>query len=246
MLPASLPWSDSQKLRIFSPMALDQRKMRRRSNVSKPSPSKLSRKRQRKTPYYLGLSVLMLLWDWKISVATLLGMGAVWVLPALQRHPWRLTLRHLQPLWIQGNRTFTLSLVGGGLVAMLSYVSIQVWTETQNHWLAAWVVIQGVALVLLTVVGAIFLLKPADSVPGLSGLVTETNAEIRQYLRDLVDAEPMNRLIATHGLMRYLQQAGWEPQTGEMIQDGLTMQLRQETDLTVQSAMLKTLQLLHP
>lgn len=223
-------------------MAISERTTRRRSNSSK-----LGRKHQQKTPYYLGLTVLMVLWDWKISLATLMGMGAVWILPTLQRHPWQSYLRYLLPLWTQGNRTFTLSLVGGGLVAMLSYLSIQIWTETQNHWLAAWVVIQGAALALLLVVGVLFCLKPSSQALGLFGLVAEPTAEVQQevqqYLRDLVDPEAMARLIATHGLIRHLQQAGLSPETGEMIRDGLTLQLSQEKDLTIQSAMLKALQI---
>ncbi len=243
MAPTSLQWKRQRSLSLlngFSPnpssKSLERSLQRSKAKTFSKRFSK-GRKRRVRLPYYLGLTFLMLLWDWKILLATLMGIGTVFLLPILQRYRWQPLLQVLHQLWRSPNRPFLLSVAGGGLMATLAYISAQIWIETQSHWLAAGVILQGIVMTLMLAIGASSLFHR---------ITTQSEETLYQNLSDLTHTEPITRLIAIHRLTTLARQGQLNPAQTQVISDAFTLFLNQEPENKLRHAVLDGLNVLRP
>ncbi len=93
-------------------------------------------------------TVLLLLWNAQLVVSTGAGIGTMLLMYLLQDQEWRdrrlpKVSAQVQSQMASWNRPFVWSAIGGGSAAFLSYLALAAWFETDAHWLATGILLQG-------------------------------------------------------------------------------------------------------
>ncbi len=154
-----------------------------------------NKKTQKKLVYLsVALSVgYMLLWNWKIVLATGTGIAIMTFVYSLQT--WNLSAYwHSWLGFLTGsNRKLAIAVIGGGFGTLITYLAASIWTGLENRWLAVGSILQGIAtLVIMALLGWHILLQNNHS--------DETRLE--KYLADLAHPDPLKRLIALRFLAK--------------------------------------------
>lgn len=93
-------------------------------------------------------SVLLVLWNAPLVISTGAGMGTMVLMYLLQDEEWRRKLPEVNEqvkMQVESwNRPFVWSAVAGGSAAFLTYLALSAWLETDSHWLATGILVQGV------------------------------------------------------------------------------------------------------
>lgn len=96
-------------------------------------------------------SVMLLLWNAPLVASTGAGMGTMVLMYLLQDEQWRRKLpevnEQVKMQMASWNRPFVWSAVAGGSAAFLSYLALSAWLETDSHWLATGILVQGLMTV---------------------------------------------------------------------------------------------------
>ena len=96
-------------------------------------------------------SVALLLWNAPLVASTGAGMGTMVLMYLLQDEEWRRKLpavnEQVKMQMANWNRPFVWSAMAGGSAAFLSYLALSAWLETDSHWLATGILVQGLMTV---------------------------------------------------------------------------------------------------
>ena len=96
-------------------------------------------------------SVALLLWNAPLVASTGAGMGTMVLMYLLQDEEWRRKLpevnEQVKTQMASWNRPFVWSALAGGSAAFLSYLALSAWMETDSHWLATGILVQGLMTV---------------------------------------------------------------------------------------------------
>lgn len=198
---------------------------------------KLSRHRFRGPGgWLLGLTALaaLLLWNWKLLVATgtgvlvMLGVYAVlWNWNAIQSE-----LRQ----FFRGANSHLATAAGTGSVAILStYMAETIWEHSENHWIAAGAILQGLGTM------AILVLLAAQMI---SGQGRRDEASFNALVTDLTDADPLKRLIAVRQLTGLAASHRLDRTDLNATLDCFRLMLGRESEPLVRDAILNGLQAL--
>ncbi|WP_460193819.1 hypothetical protein [Thermosynechococcus sp. FA-CM-4201] len=176
-----------------------------------------------------GLGAGLLLWqtDGPLMVATLSGVGTIFLLSRWQRRLLSLwqDLRQQFQEWLYHPFAFT---VAGGLLACLgTYTLLHIGQHTADPWLVVALVTLGILLV-----GIIALL---GTIIGQLQQQHQTQ-QVSQWFADLTHPQPLHRLVAIRQLARVSKGAD-----RRQVQEALYLLLGQETDAIVRRAALEVL-----
>jgi hypothetical protein len=175
-------------------------------------------------------------WNGRLFFA--LGVGAI-VTSLLSSQPREfipLQLTRLQRRFEHLHPSTSLALVGG-CTGFVTYLATSIWVESQSHWLAAGVLLQGVGTVAVLAVLTHQIAQRAVAEPKQTQSISVT---------DLTDDAPLRRLIAVRQLTQMA--AGLEmnhPQRQELL-DYLHLMERYETEPLVRAAVRSGCQQLAP
>ena len=90
---------------------------------------------------------LLVLWNAPLVISTGAGIGTMVLMYLLQDEEWRRKLpevnEQVKTKMASWNRPFVWSAVAGGSAAFLSYLALSAWLETDSHWLATGILVQG-------------------------------------------------------------------------------------------------------
>ena len=143
------------------------------------------------------LSVFALLWwmNWKLFLATSVGIGAMSACYLFQNPHWQNYCQRWRKFLVGSNRQLTLAVSTGGSAAFCTYLAACVWADADNQWLATGSILQGI----ISLATLIFLLwsiwgKKAASV----------DEKLDRLLLDLSDRDRLKRLVAIRQLTRLL------------------------------------------
>ena len=184
-------------------------------------------------------SVLLLLWNAKLVFSTGAGIGTMVLMYLWQDVQWRQeklpkVSEQIQTQLEGLNRPFLWSTIGGGSAAFLSYVAISVWTETDSHWLATGILVQG-----LMIFGGLGLV--------LRRVWSETSMaeiEISHQVETLSHSDPIQRLLAVRQLTKTAQSAPLIQQ--KEILDYFQLMVNSESEELVREAVWQALETLMP
>ncbi len=145
----------------------------------------------------LCLGIFALLWwlNWKLFLATSVGIGAMSVCYLAQNSHWQNYCRQWRNFFVGSNRQLTLAVGTGASAAFCTYLAASVWADADNQWLATGTILQG----LMTLTTLIVLLW---SIRAKKAHSLETKLD--QLLIDLSDRDRLKRLVAIRQLTRLL------------------------------------------
>ncbi|WP_448527393.1 hypothetical protein [Parathermosynechococcus lividus] len=183
--------------------------------------------RQRRTFLYplVGLGGALLLWqtDSQLLLATLSGVGTVWLLARWQRLLYEYA-QHLKTQVAQAAQHPLGATVAAGAIACLgTYTLTHLWQGATDHWLVIALVLQGALLLaLLTVL--------------IWVAAQQQQQQLQRWLQELSHANPLHRLIAIRQLSRLVDRGD-----RQCAQEALYLLLNQETEPLVRRAALSVL-----
>ncbi|MBD2577423.1 ATP synthase subunit I [Oscillatoria sp. FACHB-1406] len=180
----------------------------------------------------LGLA-LLIVWDWKLLLATAIGMGAMLAVYMLQQGGWQAYRSQLERFLRSSQRPFAFAVGSGGFAALLTYAATSMWAESENRWLAVGAIFQGLGTILtLVLLGW----QICDR--------REGNWEDRfeRLLGELTDNDPLKRAIAVRQLAQRAAKGKLSASDRETVIEYIQVMLARESSALVRKAAIESLQ----
>lgn len=184
----------------------------------------------------IGIAIA-LLWNWKLLLATAVGIGAMWSVYRLQGKNWHAYRINLQKFLGSSHRQFTLAVSSGGVAALLTYMAVSIWATVENRWLAAGAIFQGIGTLLTLALLSWHAIAP------------QTHSNEDKYdplLADLTQSDPLKRLIAVRQLTRLAAKESFNTPHRAQVVQYFHLLLAQESEAIVREAVLEGLQAFEP
>ena len=188
----------------------------------------------KRTSIFVGtVLAAMLLSNWKLVLAT--GTGTLVMLGAysLQQKDWQKIAADLRRFLGGSNRKVAIAVATGGLATFSTYMAVSIWIDSENHWMAAGLILQGVGTIATLTLLSWQLLNQQSS---------PDEASLNELLMHLTDADSLKRLIAVRQLGSLVEQHKCEERQERAIADYFSLMLERETSTAVREALLESLQ----
>jgi low affinity Fe/Cu permease len=143
------------------------------------------------------LAIMALLWwmNWKLILATSVGISLMSLGYLLQNTYWQRYCRKWQNFFVGSNRQLIVAVGSGAVGSFCTYVAASIWADAENQWLATGSILQGLASLITLSVLLWSLFKKKDN---------STEAKLDDLLADLSHSESLKRLVAIRQLTRLL------------------------------------------
>jgi hypothetical protein len=184
---------------------------------------------------FLTIVVAMLLWNWKLLLASSAGMGTMMFVYSMQAWRWQLHLSEIKKFLNSPNRRLTLAVISGGMACFSTYMATVIWLESNSHWLAAGVILQGSATLI-----TLFLLT--WQIVSLYGNRDEN--QLDNLLTNLTEKDPLKRLIAIRLLTKLITNNRIDASELQNIDQCLRLLLCHEEEAAIREAAFSSLQVL--
>jgi hypothetical protein len=181
---------------------------------------------------FFGMST-MWLWNWKLLLATVIGVGFMFLFYLLPSRKWKIYWLKWQKFFQGSNRQLSMAIGGGGIAAFSTYMAAAIWAESENHWLATAIIIQ----TFCTPIGLILLIKNL-----IGDRTKKDKSKFEEMLSDLSDREPLKRLIAIRQLTRLAKTTNLPSEYNYQLIEYFRVMLSQEREAIVRDAILESLQ----
>ncbi|NET37631.1 MAG: hypothetical protein F6K19_37370 [Cyanothece sp. SIO1E1] len=194
--------------------------------------------------WLLGLGVIgvLLLLNWRLVLASMIGL--VTTLLVYSMHSWRWSWLKWQRWFNPANRPLTLALVSGAVALTSTYLIISIWIESEHHWIATGLILQGtVTLLILALLGWQMLNRATQP--------DEKRLEL--MLGELTHTNSLNRLIAVRKITGLATRTplnqpyarGTRISLRSHLTECFRLMLSQESNPLVHNAILDGLRVLH-
>jgi uncharacterized membrane protein (Fun14 family) len=188
-----------------------------------------------------GAGLLLLwvwVWQWLLSIAV--GLAVMVGVYLTQQGQLKLNWQGWQRLWNRSNRSLSLSVLAGTIALGSTYLATAVWVESEQHWMATSILLEGFGLLAIGCLLWQLLNRPVQE--------PETN-QFHTLLTDLSHTDPLKRLIAvrqaTHHVLSASEQTNL-PISATQLAECFRLMLDRETEPLVCHALLESVQKLSP
>ena len=146
--------------------------------------------------------MFVLLWwmNWKLFLATSVGIGAMSACYLAQNSHWQSYCQKWRNFLVGSNRQLTIAVSTGATGAFCTYLAASVWADAENRWFATGSILQG-SLSLITLIVLLWSLrdKKTNTLEAkLEGLFIDLSA--RDRLKRLVAIRQLTRLLISNRL----------------------------------------------
>jgi hypothetical protein len=204
------------------------------SNLSKRKQFQMHRFRE-PGGWLFGLTVVvaMLLCNWRLFLATGVGVFVLMLVYLMQEWDWQVNLSDLRRFLSGSNRQLTLAVGSGGVATLSTYIAVSIWIDSDSSWIAAGAILQGFGTLatLLLLVWQI-----------INRQANRDEAKLNAMLADLTDVDPLKRLIAVRQLIQWGTDSQLERHTRRHLADYFCLMLNREQETVVRDAVLEGLQ----
>ena len=132
-------------------------------------------------------------WNWQIFLAIAVGIALMAASFSVQNRNWQKHWQKWQRFLLGSNGRLAIAAFSGGMGGFSTYLAANIWTDSENPWLATGSILEGFgSLLTLGVLGWYVWQNNRHS----------TEIRIEKLLLDLSDREPVKRLVAIRQLTR--------------------------------------------
>ncbi|BAY41153.1 hypothetical protein NIES2111_55450 [Nostoc sp. NIES-2111] len=185
----------------------------------------------------LTILVAMLLWNWKLLLALLVGVGIMLSVYSMQKWDWRLRWVELQKLFNGSNRRLVIAVSSGGIATVSTYMAVAILADSPSPWIAVGAIAQGIGT-LLTIILLVWQL--VKSYAGQE----ENNFE--QLFLNLTEKDSLKRLVTLRRITKIIKAQEIDSQLQREITQCLQLLLTREEEPIVREAAFEGLQALEP
>ncbi|XTZ20478.1 MAG: hypothetical protein ACQZ3M_03155 [cyanobacterium endosymbiont of Rhopalodia fuxianensis] len=195
----------------------------------------LSQRRWRKRGLWLmgstGLT-FMVAWNWKLVLATTIGVLLMILMYQIQGGNWQRRWSYYCEFLRGSSGRLVLAVSSGGLGAIVAYIAVSVWANSENCWLAIGCITQGIG----TLLSFGLLLWQI-----VQGREKSYENQFNQWILDLTSANPLKRLIAVKSLANLLKKQWFNYHYQQQLRDYFELMLTKETESLVRQGILEEL-----
>lgn len=181
--------------------------------------------------FFFGI-LLMWIWNWKLLLATAVGAFLMLLVYSFQKYNWQIYLSRWQSFLERSNRQLLFAVVSGGMGAFGTYLATSIWTDSENPWLAAGSLLQGLGTLLTLGLLLVHMFKDKRD---------RDESKFDRALTDLTDLDPLKRLIAVGKIRKALEKDSLNRQERDRLIECFQLMLRREEELTIRNAVLELL-----
>jgi hypothetical protein len=176
---------------------------------------------------------IALAWNWKLVLATGLGVGFMLLVYSMQGWNWQAYLSHWRQFFTGSQGKLTVAVGSGSLAALGTYIAASIWADSENRWLATGTILQGF--------GTIFtlLLLGWHIVRDRTG---QDEVRFELFLQDLTATDSLKRLIAVQQLSTLANKPRLRQVYQPQLVEYFSVMLSREEDAIVREAILRSLQ----
>jgi len=225
--------------RPFRPVRRRQPDRRQRSSaVIRVSQSLLKAKSSLSSVWLWGiiLFAIMLVWNWQLLLATVMGMGGLVLLFRFPLDRWSGYWQKWQQTLDLSQRRFFTALAGSTLVGVGTYWALQLWDHVDNHWLAGGAIAQGIVIALLLGWQVAKLIHPASQ--------GAPPHQFSQLLAALSADHPLQRLTAIRQLTQLAIQGKLQSSQLQQMSEYFSLLFSVETEPILRQRLLESMQTL--
>ncbi|MBD2530192.1 armadillo-type fold-containing protein [Nostoc flagelliforme FACHB-838] len=182
---------------------------------------------------FLTIVVAMLLWNWKLLLALLIGIGVMVLVYSMQEWDWQLRWSKIHKSLNSSNRRLALAVVSGGLATVSTYMAAAIWVDSRSHWIAAGAIVQGVGT-LLTLILLVWQI--------VNFYENREEDHLDRLLVNLTEKDPLKRLIALRQLTKLISRQRVDSSVQQDVVECLQLLLSREKEVVVREAAFKSLQ----
>ncbi len=182
---------------------------------------------------FLTIVVAMLLWNWKLLLALLIGVGVMVLVYSMQEWDWQLPWSNIRKFLNSSNRRLALAVVSGGLGTVSTYMAVAIWVDSHSPWIASGAILQGVGT-LLTLILLVW------QIVNFYGNREEDHLD--QLLVNLTEKDPLKRLIALRQLTKFITHKRVDSSVQQDVIECLQLLLSREEEVVILEAAFKSLQ----
>ncbi|WP_066379954.1 armadillo-type fold-containing protein [Anabaena sp. CA = ATCC 33047] len=183
----------------------------------------------------LTIVVAMLLWNWKLLLALLVGIGVMLLVYSMQKWNWQLHWVEIKKFLHSPNRQLVLAVSSGGIATLSTYMAAAIWTDSHSHWIATGAIVQGLGT-LFTLILLVWQIVNFYS-------QREENS-FEQLLLHLTEPDPIKRLIAVRRLTKIITRQSIDAAHQQDVAQCLHLLLSREAETAIRDAALESLQIL--
>ena len=175
--------------------------------------------------------ILLWWWNWKLLLATSVGILLMLVVYTFKKQHWQRFYRRWQGLFTGYNRKLALAVGSGSMGAFVTYMTASIWADSENRWLATGSILQGLGTLV-----TLFLLGWHLNRDRYS----ETKFE--KLLLELTAVDPLKRLIAIRQLTRLAQKNRLSREQNLHLVEYFHLMLSQPQEAPIREALLDSLE----
>ncbi|MCC5638097.1 hypothetical protein LC593_20105 [Nostoc sp. CHAB 5844] len=183
----------------------------------------------------LTIVVAMLLWNWKLLLALVVGVGFMLITYSTQQWNWQLRWAEIQKFLNGPNRRLVLAVGSGGLATINTYIAAAIWVDAHSRWIATGAILQGLGT-LLTLVLLLWQI--------LSRYTNQEQNIFEQLLINLTEQDPLKRLIAVRRITKFISRQPVNAALQQEVIQCLQLLLTKEEEAVIQEAAFESLQTL--
>ncbi|MEH2283419.1 MAG: armadillo-type fold-containing protein [Nostoc sp.] len=182
---------------------------------------------------FLTIVIAMLLWNWKLLLALLIGIGVMVLVYSMQEWDWQLRWSKIRKFLNSSNRRLALAVISGGLATVSTYMAAAIWVDSQSPWIAAGAIVQGVGTLLTLILLGWQIVNFYEN---------REEDHLDQLLVNLTEKDPLKRLIALRQLTKFISRKRVDSSVEQDVVECLQLLLSREEEVVVREAAFKSLQ----
>ncbi|BAY09763.1 armadillo-type fold-containing protein [Calothrix sp. NIES-2098] len=184
---------------------------------------------------FLTIIVAMLLWNWKLLLALLIGIGVMLSVYSMQQWDWQQRWSKMQRFFNGSNRQLVLAVTTGGIATFTTYIAAAIWFDSHSPWIASGVIVQGAGMVLT-------LILLVCQIVNFYGVKEEDYCD--RLLNNLTESDPLKRLLAVRQLTKLIDRKRVDASVRQNVVECLQLLLSQEEEAVIREAAFESLQTL--
>ncbi|MFH7024472.1 MAG: armadillo-type fold-containing protein [Heteroscytonema crispum UTEX LB 1556] len=184
---------------------------------------------------FLTIVVAMLLWNWKLLLALLVGVGVMLLVYSMQEWDWQVRWSEVRKLLNGPNHRLALAVMSGGIATVSTYMAVAIWLDSNNHWIAAGAILQalGTLLTLILLVWQI-----------INFYGDREEEHLDKLLVSLTEKDPLKRLIALRQLTKFISRNRIDSSVQQNVGECLRLLISREEEEVIREAAFEGLQTL--
>lgn len=184
---------------------------------------------------FLTIVVAMLLWNWKLLLALLVGIGVMLLVYSMQEWNWQQRWLEIQKFLNGPNSRLSLAVSSGGIATVSTYMAAAIWVDSNSPWIATGAIVQGLGTLLT-------LILLAWQIVNFYSNREEDNFE--RLLVKLTEKDALKRLIAIRQLTKLITRRKIDSALQQDVFQCLQLLLTQEQETAIREAVFESLQAL--